>query len=805
MPNPFDALDTLLGVPQPPSVSPSVQAAPQVTSAFDRLDDLLGYGGSERAPHEQRMAHAMQRARAGSESHGGQEAATYLAHRLPLLGPVARLTESETVRGAEERVAANRGTNRDYEIAANARVEAERAQNQSTLASMGDALTYVPGMVGEAYLGGAMLSAAAPAVGAAPSLLSRGAYASRGTLGLAAARVAATNTLTPSMYLPQAGERAAANGGNWYDPSNLGVAWTMGFAQTAILGSLAGAADNIQGAGVGSFAKRLAARTFVGMGEQGIADVVGGAVDSILPEAYQTRTRYGLLGNALRGEWGEFGKHFATQAVTFAAFSALHPILHGERQPEQPGAQPSPVPPEPGVQGGLPAVGPMGQPLGPREAGVTSPTPARPELGEGMPRPGVPRPQEVLQAASDAVNGMGSQLSREAVMKRLSSIGDKISAASMSGDPKAMADVAKEVAKLKGDERVYAEKLLNMVQGAEEAARSQAVPEQQVAPNHPQETPPQAQSLPPIEWSFAEPPKAKAPETAPSAQTPTPEKIPAEARPEARVTQPEPIPAAPEPAPAAEQRAKPTEMPSDPTERLYQVAKERGLTKREANVMLLRAEGRTLDEIGNALGVTRERIRQVEEKALGKLGVEGSVADLIHKGMNAPDVGTRADYTMPETASAEANATVGAQGHRGNRSFSNMNVNEQAAHLQDVQFQLERVYAEYKREERRGTLTDAKKAAFQERIRTFDALVNQASEAFTPTTRADSGSSSAEPAKIEPSRVGYEGESLTDGMRKLLADDVGAIDPQRAVDLLKPSRSVRSFARYLSVPLPARK
>ena len=59
-------------------------------------------------------------------------------------------------------------------------------------------------------------------------------------------------------------------------------------------------------------------------------------------------------------------------------------------------------------------------------------------------------------------------------------------------------------------------------------------------------------------------------------------------------------------------------------EQLEEVMK--NLTEREAMVLKLRfgldnGKGRTLEEVGKVFNVTRERIRQIEAKALKKLGV----------------------------------------------------------------------------------------------------------------------------------------------------------------------------------------
>ena len=65
-------------------------------------------------------------------------------------------------------------------------------------------------------------------------------------------------------------------------------------------------------------------------------------------------------------------------------------------------------------------------------------------------------------------------------------------------------------------------------------------------------------------------------------------------------------------------------LSSTQKEQLEEVMK--NLTEREAMVLKLRfgldnGKGRTLEEVGKVFNVTRERIRQIEAKALKKLGV----------------------------------------------------------------------------------------------------------------------------------------------------------------------------------------
>ncbi len=292
---------------------------------------------------------------------------------IPFASSLYEFSRANDYAQAKQRLAEGLNYHGDYGIVAAHEAQQQQDAARGTGGQILAGLAAIPAMAGEAYAGGAVLGRVAPALSTASTLSARG-----------AGRIAASTAMAPSFFLPQAAQRAAENGGQWYEPQNLGVAGLMGMGQMAVLGSLPQFANGIRGTGAASIAARLGVRTVAGMGEQQIFDAVGGAVDNILPEAYQTRTRYGLLGDAMRGEWGHFWQHAAVQATTFAAFSALHPGPHGEEP-----VAPTPAPLEP--------YGP------PRPAELSPQRPEGPRpMSEPTQMPGFMRPHFIPEAPARA-------------------------------------------------------------------------------------------------------------------------------------------------------------------------------------------------------------------------------------------------------------------------------------------------------------------------------------------------------------------------------------------------------------------
>lgn len=279
----------------------------EVAESLESLNAMVDGGTPEKVRKWQDVE--LQRARqryAGQEENPGQ----FLARRMiPFGSDIAGVNQDQLYKAAKSRFEANEATPADIEhIAAYDRVkelEATGSQGRKLLSG----LARIPAIIGEAGIGEAALA----------PLKAVSATSRAGRVGLGLAKTGATTAAMPSMYLGAASERSIEQGGATLAPENIGPAFGMGMAQTAVLGSLQGMAK-----GLPTVAARTAARTGVGMAEQAGVDVAAGAADELLPERWKLKTRYGLLGDIARGKHGEAGQKAVQQAATFAVFSLMH-------------------------------------------------------------------------------------------------------------------------------------------------------------------------------------------------------------------------------------------------------------------------------------------------------------------------------------------------------------------------------------------------------------------------------------------------------------------------------------------------
>jgi hypothetical protein len=281
---------------------------------------------------------------------GAQESTYgYVARRmLPGGSAVFGLNEAQDYADAAARFKAGTPEEGDYaKIAAHERlqqIEKERTTGESVLS----AVVHVPAILGEGAFAGKALKAvgqgvrALRGVQAAAPVVGEAAQASRlARAGGFAGRVAATTPLMPSMYLAEAGRRAAQNGGQWDDKQNLYPAFAMGMATVAVLGSLQKFVTT------GSFARKVAGKTALGMTEQQGVDATAQAFsDAVLEKAWRVETGYGLAGDVLRAAQGRENnavKHALSQAAVFGIFSAMHSMKPREQAVERGAEIPSQV------------------------------------------------------------------------------------------------------------------------------------------------------------------------------------------------------------------------------------------------------------------------------------------------------------------------------------------------------------------------------------------------------------------------------------------------------------------------------
>lgn len=308
---PDDSVQQLLAdfaaPPPPQQADPPAKAPNYAGPAGDVLNNFFDPTGEARL----REARARQ---ADKDEPLGEFA---LRRAVPFLSSGIAVGGDVDYKRSMARIAGGQGESVDFERVARYERLKEIEAKKGLLASVGSAVARIPALAGEFAATGGIASGAGRLAAAGVGRAAGEGLAARGAGYLA--QTATQAAVAPGLALESASQRSVQQGGEITDLKNAAPALAMATLQTAVLGRIAG-----RFAGKGLAPGALAATTAAGVGEQQAVDLAGGLADEVLPDAYKTKTRYGLLGNAFRGEWGEAGKALAVQSATFAAFAAAH-------------------------------------------------------------------------------------------------------------------------------------------------------------------------------------------------------------------------------------------------------------------------------------------------------------------------------------------------------------------------------------------------------------------------------------------------------------------------------------------------
>lgn len=305
----------------------------QADEALSRVQPTLidqANGALLGVPAEHARAAIVQRAvdehKQRFESRGawGQASQFIGENMAPFISPAVNAKWAGMVGESVDRI--NRGEYSDEDLGRMAyqHVRDEAAGQQGIGRQLVGAAGKAVGLVGEAVLSGPVGRIVPGGQGAVGATLA-------GT-----GRLAVQTAAMPSLYVEAAQQRAQQQGGSGLGAQNLGPAFVEGMITNKILGSL-GKPGEALASRVPNPAGRIAARAAVGgvlmPAEQQLADTATSVADEVLPQAYKFNTHYGALGDLLNGKKGEAGRHFALQAITGAAFAAVHtPGKEAERQ-----------------------------------------------------------------------------------------------------------------------------------------------------------------------------------------------------------------------------------------------------------------------------------------------------------------------------------------------------------------------------------------------------------------------------------------------------------------------------------------
>jgi GGDEF domain-containing protein len=325
---------------------------------------------------------------------------------LPGAGAVGGYLLSREYGQAAKRVADGKAADKDYDLVAQYERLQSIRQGEGTEQSVYRGLRHIPAVVGEGLGAGKL----ARGVGAALGVGAGEGASAAARFGTFAGRQAVTTPLMPALYAEKAAQKNLAEGRPADDWRGFPPALGLAYANNLVLGQM----QQQFGAVPGGLAGRAAAKGAVGVGEQAGVDVLAGAVDELLPRAWRTDTRYGTIGDLLRGDTDTAFKHAVVQFITFAAVAAAH-----DRGPPPPPQEPG-LARVPGGDSGLPENrNPTPPPAGEGPAPGGGPVPA----GGGPAEPGRPAPPSPVMDSFVAAmnwmkkNGWGDSSRNAAVVK----------------------------------------------------------------------------------------------------------------------------------------------------------------------------------------------------------------------------------------------------------------------------------------------------------------------------------------------------------------------------------------------------
>lgn len=232
---------------------------------------------------------------------------------LPFASSVIRQTLANRYTDAMKRYREGKMTGEDAGTIA--RYERLQGIDQQTGSTFGGKLVQALGgageIIGEAGLAGGV-AAKVPGLGGVG-------------VGRFLGRQAVATPLMPSLYQQHAAETNIQEGRSASDIRALPTALGLAYANNLVLGQLQGVAKAIPG---GLIPRAIGAGA-VGVGEQAGVNFAGGLADEVLPKAFQTRTKYGTIGQ-LAGLGGQKAnvseglQHAAVELLTFSLFAGFH-------------------------------------------------------------------------------------------------------------------------------------------------------------------------------------------------------------------------------------------------------------------------------------------------------------------------------------------------------------------------------------------------------------------------------------------------------------------------------------------------